>query len=515
MVEGQTTIIIVFAVYLIGMLALGFIAYRMTNNLSDYVLGGRRLGAGVAALSAGASDMSSWLLIGLPGALYAAGLVEAWIAIGLAAGAIINWMFVAGRLRAYTEVAGDAITLPDFFENRFDDGARILRIVSAVLLLFFFTFYVSSGLVGGSVLFESSFGMDQNTALWVGAAIIIAYTFLGGFLAVSWTDFVQGILMFLALIIIPVIAMMELGGIGPTFDTIRDVDPQNLNLLGGGVGAIGIISLLGWGLGYFGQPHIIVRFMAIRSMKELPKAQAIGISWVLLSMTGAVFTGLVGIAYFADQPLDDPESVLLMFTQVLFHPIVAGVLLAAVLAAIMSTIDSQLLVSSSALAEDIYKGMLRKNASQKELVWVGRFGVLAIAIVALILAQDPDSTVMDLVANAWAGLGATFGPLVIFALFWKGMTRNGALAGMIVGGGTVVVWLNIATWLGMPPGEFFAQFAPDALAAGIGALFDMYELVPGFLFSSIAIVIFSLIGPGPTENMKQQFEEAKSMHHGK
>ncbi|SES30791.1 sodium/proline symporter PutP [Salipaludibacillus aurantiacus] len=489
MVENLTPIIITFIVYLVGMMALGVIAYKMTDSLSDYVLGGRRLGAGVAALSAGASDMSSWLLLGLPGALYASGLVESWIAIGLAAGAIINWQFVAGRLRSYTEVANDAITLPDFFENRFGDKSKSLRVVSAILILLFFTFYTSAGLVGGAVLFESTFGLNQQAALWIGAVVIIGYTFMGGFLAVSWTDFVQGILMFLALIIIPIVAIMDFGGFGPTFDQIRTIDPNNLNLMGG-VGLIGIISLMGWGLGYFGQPHIIVRFMAIRSMKEIPKAKTIGISWVVLSMFGAVMTGLIGIAYFADQPLDNPETVFLAFTQVLFHPVVAGVLLAAVLAAIMSTIDSQLLVSSSALAEDFYKGMIRKNAQQKELVLVGRFGVLAIAIVALLLAQNPDSTVLELVSYAWAGLGATFGPLVLFSLFWKRMTRNGALAGMISGGLTVVLWIQIKTETGF---------------------FSLYELVVGFVISSIMIIIFSYIGPPPTKEMEEAFEKAKEM----
>ncbi|WP_444684945.1 sodium/proline symporter PutP [Alkalicoccus luteus] len=490
MVEGSLPIIITFVVYLVGMIALGLIAYKMTDNLSDYVLGGRRLGAGVAALSAGASDMSSWLLLGLPGALYAAGLVEAWIAIGLAIGAVVNWMLVAGRLRAYTEIANDSITLPDFFENRFKDNSRSLRIVSALLILIFFTFYTSSGLVGGAVLFESTFGLDQTTALWVGAIIIIAYTFLGGFLAVSWTDFVQGILMFLALIVIPIVAIMDFGGIGPTFDQIRSIDPNNLSLFGG-VGIIGIISLLGWGLGYFGQPHIIVRFMAIRSMKELPKAQGIGITWVILSMTGAVFIGLVGIAYFADAPLDNPETVFLEFTQVLFHPVVAGILLAAVLAAIMSTIDSQLLVSSSALTEDFYKGFIRPNASQKELVTVGRIGVLAVAVVALILAQNPDATVLELVSYAWAGLGAAFGPLVLFSLFWKDMTRNGALAGMISGGVTVIVWALLE-----------------------GGIFDLYELVSGFVISSLFIIIFSKVGAKPTKEMHDEFERARSMDKG-
>ncbi|WP_416147362.1 sodium/proline symporter PutP [Salipaludibacillus sp. HK11] len=482
-------IIITFIVYLVGMLALGVIAYRLTTNLSDYVLGGRRLGAGVAALSAGASDMSSWLILGLPGALYASGLVEAWIAIGLAIGAIINWQFVAGRLRSYTEVANDSITLPDFFENRFQDKSKSLRVVSAILILAFFTFYTSAGLVGGAVLFESSFGLDQQVALWVGAIVIISYTFLGGFLAVSWTDFVQGILMFLALIVIPVVAIMDLGGVGQTFDQIRSIDPENLNIMSG-AGFIGTISLLGWGLGYFGQPHIIVRFMAIRSMKELPKAKVIGISWVVLSMFGAVMTGLVGIAYFAGQPLENSETVFLEFTQVLFHPVVAGILLAAVLAAIMSTIDSQLLVSSSALAEDFYKGMIRKNAQQKELVLVGRFGVLAIALIALLLAQNPDSTVLELVSYAWAGLGATFGPLVLFSLFWRRMTRNGALAGMLSGGLTVILWIFIKTDTGF---------------------FSLYELVVGFVVSSICIIIFSKIGPPPSKEIEVDFDKARDM----
>ncbi|GEL08580.1 sodium/proline symporter PutP [Salisediminibacterium halotolerans] len=494
MVENLTPILTTFVIYLIGMMVLGLIAYRMTDTLSDYVLGGRRLGAGVAALSAGASDMSSWLLLGLPGALYLSGLVESWIAIGLAVGAVINWMLVAGRLRAYTEVANDSITLPDFFENRFNDTSRSLRIVSALALLVFFTFYTSSGLVGGAVLFESTFGIDQQLALYIGALIIIGYTFLGGFLAVSWTDFVQGILMFLALIIIPIWAIMELGGIGPTFDQVRAVDPQNLELFGG-VGAIGIISLLGWGLGYFGQPHIIVRFMSIKSMKELPKAQGIGITWVILSMTGAVMTGLVGIAYFADAPLDNHETVFLMFTQALFHPVIAGILLAAVLAAIMSTIDSQLLVSSSALAEDIYKGFIRKNADQKELVLVGRLGVLTIAVIALILAQDPDSTVLELVSYAWAGLGATFGPVVVFSLFWKRMTRGGALAGLISGALTVWIWVT------------FLQ--TDA------GFFSLYELVVGFVVSSIMIVVFSLLSKPPEKAVLDTFEKARAMAKGK
>lgn len=486
----ETATLITFIIYLVGMLAIGLVAYRMTNNLSDYVLGGRRLGGGVAALSAGASDMSSWLLLGLPGYAYVAGMEAVWICVGLAIGAYLNWQFVASRLRKYTEIAGDSITVPDFLENRFRDKSKVLRVISAFVILIFFAFYTSSGLVGGALLFEASFGLTYTQALWIGAIVIISYTFLGGFLAVSWTDFFQGILMFLALIIVPLVAISEMGGWGATVNAVGNIDPSHLDVFAG-VTTMGIISLAAWGLGYFGQPHIITRFMAVKSSKEIPKARLIGMSWMVLALMGAIFTGFVGIAYFAGPGADlmagSDETVFILFTQVLFNPWVSGFLLAAILAAIMSTIDSQLLVSSSAITEDFYKAILRKNASQTELVWVGRLGVVAIALIAIVLAYNPESTVLELVAYAWGGFGAAFGPVIILSLFWRRMTRNGALAGMIVGALTVFIWSKLT-----------------------GGLFDLYEIVPGFIFGWIAIMVVSLIDKEPEQGILEEFDSVKT-----
>ncbi|TMW73436.1 sodium/proline symporter PutP [Alteribacter natronophilus] len=490
----NTATLITFIVYLIGLLAIGLFAYRMTNNLSDYVLGGRRLGGGVAALSAGASDLSGWLLLGLPGALYVSGMGEMWIGVGLAIGAYINWQFIAKRLRIYTEIAGDSITLPDYFENRFHDRSKILRVISAVFILLFFAFYTSAGLVGGAVLFENSFNLDYTAALWIGAAVIISYTFLGGFLAVSWTDFFQGILMFLAIIIVPFVAVSEMGGWSETMSHVGNIDPAYLDGFSG-MTAVGLISLLAWGLGYFGQPHIITRFMAVKSSREIPKARLVGMTWLVISLTGAMFVGLVGIAYFESftaSPLNDPETVFIAFTQVLFHPVVAGFLLAAILSAIMSTIDSQLLVSSSALTEDFYKAIFRKDASQKELVLVGRLGVVVIAFIAIALAYNPDSTVLDLVAYAWGGFGAAFGPVIIMSLFWKRMTRNGAAAGIITGGLMVIIWTNLD------------------IVGLTGGVWDMYEIVPGFAAGLIAITVVSLMGAPPSDEIQQEFDSVKT-----
>ncbi|WP_218781167.1 sodium/proline symporter PutP [Bacillus sp. EB106-08-02-XG196] len=473
-------------IYLAAMLVIGIIAARMTKDLNDYVLGGRRLGAGVAALSAGASDMSGWLMLGLPGAMYIGGMSEIWLPIGLSVGAYLNWQFVAKPLRVYTEVSKDSITVPDFFENRFRDQSKILRVVSAIVILVFFTFYTSSSLVGGAILLENSFGMDYKLALWVGAAVILSYTLFGGFLAASWTDFIQGILMFLALIVVPIVAIFELGGWNETVQKIGAIDPTHLNVYSGAT-TIGVISLLAWGLGYFGQPHILVRFMGLKSTKDVPKARLIGMVWMILSLFGAVFVGFAGIAYFADSPLQNAETVFIIFSQVLFNPWVAGFLLAAILSAIMSTVDSQLLVSSSALANDFYKSLFRRNASKKEEMIVGRIAVLGIAIIAILLGYDPESKVLELVSYAWAGFGAAFGPVIILSLFWKRMTRNGALAGIIVGAVTVIVWSSLK-----------------------GGLFDLYELAPGFLFSSLAIIIISLIDKSPSKEIQEEFNKYRS-----
>lgn len=472
-------------IYLIGMMLIGVYASSKTKDLSDYVLGGRRLSGGVAALSAGASDMSGWLLLGLPGAMYVSGMSEIWLPIGLSIGAWLNWQFVAKPIRVYTEVANNSLTIPDFFENRFHDSSNLLRIVSAIVILVFFTFYTSSSLVGGAILLENSFGIDYKVALWIGAIVILSYTLFGGFLAASWTDFIQGILMFLAIIIVPIVAIYELGGWNETLQQIGQIDRTHLDVYAGTT-AIGLISLLAWGLGYFGQPHIIVRFMGVKSTKEIPKARLIGMVWMVLSLFGAVFVGFAGIAYFVDAPLQNSETVFIMFSQILFNPWIAGFLLAAILSAIMSTVDSQLIVASSALANDFYKSLFRKNASKKEEMIVGRIAVLLIAIIAIFLGYDPESKVLELVSYAWAGFGAAFGPVIILSLFWKRMTRNGALAGMMIGTLTVIIWANLT-----------------------GGIFDLYELAPGFIFGWISIMIVSLIDKAPSQDVQEEFDQYK------
>ncbi|WP_313551983.1 sodium/proline symporter PutP [Pseudomonas sp.] len=485
----NTPTLITFLIYIAAMVLIGFLAWRSTKNFDDYILGGRSLGSVVTALSAGASDMSGWLLMGLPGAIFLAGISESWIAIGLIAGAWLNWLLVAGRLRVHTEHNNNALTLPDYFTHRFEDHSRVLRIFSAIIILVFFTIYCASGIVAGARLFESTFGLSYGTALWAGALATILYTFVGGFLAVSWTDTVQATLMIFALILAPVMILSATGGLEPAFAAIESVNPAHFDLFKGAT-FVGVISLLAWGLGYFGQPHILARFMAADSVKSMRSARRIGMTWMILCLAGAVGVGFFGIAYFAAHPeqagavTENPERVFIELAKLLFNPWVAGVLLSAILAAVMSTLSCQLLVCSSALTEDFYKAFLRKHASQKELVWVGRLMVLLIAVIAIAIASNPENRVLGLVSYAWAGFGAAFGPVVLFSLLWKGMTRNGALAGMIVGAVTVVVWKQLG-WLGL------------------------YEIVPGFILASLAIVVFSRLGSAPSASMKQCFEVAE------
>ena len=487
---ASTPMLVTFVVYIAAMVLIGLIAYLRTKNLSDYILGGRSLGSFVTALSAGASDMSGWLLMGLPGAIFVAGISESWIAIGLVIGAYLNWLFVAGRLRVQTEHNGNALTLPDYFTNRFEDNSRILRIFSALVILVFFTIYCASGVVAGARLFESTFGMSYETALWAGAAATIAYTFIGGFLAVSWTDTVQATLMIFALILTPVVVMIATGGFDPAMVAIEAVDATNFDMLKGAT-FVGVISLMAWGLGYFGQPHILARFMAADSVKSIPAARRISMTWMILTLAGAVAVGFFGIAYFSAHPEvagpvgENPERVFIELAKLLFNPWIAGILLSAILAAVMSTLSCQLLVCSSALTEDFYKAFLRKGASQTELVWVGRAMVLLVALVAIALAANPENRVLGLVSYAWAGFGAAFGPVVILSLLWKGMTRNGALAGMLVGAATVIVWKN---WIGL----------------------GLYEIIPGFILATLAIVIFSRIGKAPSQSMLNRFDKAES-----
>ncbi|MDA8962489.1 sodium/proline symporter PutP, partial [Congregibacter sp.] len=407
--------------YFALMMGIGVYAYRnSTSEMSEYMLGGRNLHPAVGALSAGASDMSGWMLMGLPGAVYLSGFSAAWIAVGLVAGAYLNYLLVAPRLRVYTELADDAITIPDFFEKRFDDQSRSLRVISSLVIVVFFTLYTSSGVVAGGKLFETSFGLSYELGLFLTAGVVVAYTLFGGFLAVSLTDFVKGVIMFIALIMVPVVAITQLGGFEATAAQASSVDPKMLSWFSG-VTVLGLISSLSWGLGYFGQPHIIVRFMALRSLSDVATARHIGMSWMLVTVIGAVGTG---IAYVSSTSavLEDPETIFILLSQLLFHPLIGGFLLAAILAAIMSTISSQLLVSSSSLTEDFYKNFVRRSASQKELVLVGRLSVLAVSVVAVVLAFDRSASILSLVSNAWAGFGAAFGPIILLSLFWKRLT---------------------------------------------------------------------------------------------
>ncbi|HVQ33936.1 MAG TPA: sodium/proline symporter PutP [Lysobacter sp.] len=484
---ASTPLVVTFAIYLCAMIAIGVVAWRSTRSFDDYILGGRSLGSYVTALSAGASDMSGWLLLGLPGALYLGGLSEGWIAVGLVLGAWCNWKFVAGPLRVYTERTRNALTLPDYFTHRFDDRSRVLRILSALVILVFFAVYCASGIVAGARLFESVFGVPYAQALWWGAAATILYTLIGGFLAVSWTDTVQASLMIFALVLTPVVVIVACGGVGTSLALIQQVDAARLDpFKGGALGLVGIVSLLAWGLGYFGQPHILARFMAADDLATIPKARRIGMTWMVLCLFGAMAVGFFGTAYFAAHPGGDavqanPERVFIVLANLLFNPWIAGVLLSAILAAIMSTLSCQLLVCSSALTEDFYKGFVRPNAAQRELVWFGRAMVLAVSLLAIWIARDPDSRVLGLVSYAWAGFGAAFGPVVLFSLFWQRMTRNGALAGMVVGAVTVILWKQIAV---------------DQYGSAL------YEMVPGFAAASVSIVMASLLDRVPVESVR-------------
>lgn len=490
--SNQAFYFIALGIYFAGMLAIGVIAFLRTKDHEDYVLGGRKLPPFVAALSAGASDMSGWLIMGLTGAIYATGLLEGWIAIGLFIGAYLNWLIVAPRLRAYSEVSKNSITVPSFFENRTRDRSRLLRIVSSVIILVFFTLYVSSGMVAGGKFFVSSFGGEYLVGMTLIALVTLAYTLFGGFLGVSLTDAVQGILMFVALIAIPVVALFTIGSFDETATRINEINPAALSLVGDGslstfAVSMFIISGLAWGLGYFGQPHIIVRFMALRSAQEAKTARRIGAGWQLLSLAGAVMAGLIGVAYFSKfgGAPDDPETVVLLMSQVLFHPLVVGLVLAAVVAAIMSTLSSQLLVTSSALVEDIYRVVRKDPPSQVSLMWLGRGAVLLVAVIAGLLAVNPNDTVLGLVGFAWAGFGAAFGPIVLLSLYWRKLSNWGALAGMITGAVTVFVYKEIDKMFEI----------------------GLYELVPAFLLALVAAIVVSLLTPSIDPEIEDEFDE--------
>ncbi|WP_306232899.1 sodium/proline symporter PutP [Agrococcus beijingensis] len=479
------------AIYFAAMIAIGIYAARKTKSHEDYMLAGRDLNPFTAALSAGASDMSGWLLMGLPGAIFAAGLIEAWIAIGLTIGAYLNWKLVAPRLRAYTEVAKNSITIPSFFENRLRDRTRLLRVASAVIILVFFTFYVSSGMVAGGLFFESSFEIDYIWGMVLVGGVTLLYTLFGGFLGASLTDVVQGLMMLLALILVPVLAFFTVGGLE---GVQNGIDASGAELTGlipadlDGLVILGIVSSLAWGLGYVGQPHIIVRFMALRTVESARTARRIGMSWMIITLVGAVLSGLIGIAYVQQQgiTLVSSETVVLAMSQALLHPFVAGLVLAAVVAAIMSTLSSQLIVTSSALVEDLYQAFARKAPSQTVLVVLGRVCVLVVAVVAGIMALDRSGTILGLVGFAWAGFGAAFGPIVVLSLFWRRLTAMGALAGMIVGAATVFLWDAIEQWTQIP-------------------FFTLYEILPGFLLNLLVAVVVSMLTHKHDEEVDEEF----------
>lgn len=497
MVSDTTALALTFFAYFAAVLVIGWYAYRRTADLKDFILGGRRLGSGVAALSAGASDMSGWLLLGLPGLAYTAGLGSLWLAGGLLLGTYLNWRLLAARLRVLSAAYGDALTLPEYLANRFGDHNGLLRGLSALFILLFFLLYTSSGLVAGGKLFEAVFGLPYLWAVAAGALAILLYTAVGGFLAVSWTDVLQGLLMVVALVAVPVAAVSVLGGTTAALERIEAIDPGLLSVFstaeGEALGLIGIASLAAWGLGYFGQPHILARFQAIRGPQAVGRARQIAVGWAALTLGGAIATGLVG-APLIDPPLTggEREKVFIHLVDLLFHPVLAGICLAAILAAIMSTADSQLLVSSAACTEDFYRRLLRPGAPAGELVAVGRAAVVLIAGLAFLLALDSDAMVLDLVGYAWAGFGAAFGPVLILSLYWSRMTRRGALAGVLTGGLTVVIWRQLE-----------------------GGPFDLYEIVPGFLLATTAILVASLTDPQPRAGLERAFGEALAGLPGK
>ena len=475
-----------FIVYIFSMLVIGIIAARSTSTLNDYVLGGRKLGRVITGLSAGASDMSGWLLMGVPGAVFTSGIAVAWMPIGLTIGQWCNFKFVAARLRSFTQNASEALTLPDYFAARFKDKYRITAIVSSIIILIFFVVYCGSGMVSGARLFEQTFQMDYHNALLIGAVSTILYVCIGGFLAVSWTDAVQATLMIFALIITPIIIVTDCGSITDANAVVAAKSADMVDIFKG-TSIIGMISLAGWGLGYVGQPHILVRFMAAKSVRGMGGARRICISWMALCLLGAMLVGFYGVA-FAERhgiTVDNPEQIFIIATQTLFTPWIAGILLSAILAAVMSTLSCQLLVASTTLTADFYRTALRPHASQTELVWVGRAMLLLVAIIAYIIAWDPNSGILKLVSNAWAGFGAAFGPTVVFSVFWRKMTLPAAILGMITGAVTVIVW-------------------------EIGGFFDMYSLVPGFILSSLVIYVVSLATQKDNAGVEQLFNHLEA-----
>lgn len=481
----MTILYVDFVLYLVLMLVIGYVSMRRTKTNEDFIIGGRTMGSFTSAISAGASDMSSWLLLGLPGAVFASGLVEGvWISLGLLVGAYLNWLIVAGRLRAMTEKL-KAVTVPSFLSNRFDDRSGVIKIVSTIVILVFFTLYVASGLKGGTLLFAHTFGATEQVALIVTTLVVVSYTFLGGYRAVCWTDLIQGLLMLAALTFAALLGYFAYAG---SDVSISAINPDAFSFATGWITAA---SLMAWGFGYFGQPHILARFIGIKDVAAVPRARRIGITWMALGLILATAIGVIGIGVHAATPLEglagegaNSERIFLAMTSALFHPVFAGIVLAAVLAAVMSTADSQLLVLTSALTADI-PAIERLNDRTKE--WISRFGVVGFAVVAFLIAAGDSGTILNMVGYAWGGFGAAFGPAIILSVLWRGTTKWGVFAGMIVGSATIVVVKNFISI----DGEYF------------------YELLPGFILAFIAVVVVSLMTPKPSDEALQTFSDAQ------
>ena len=478
--------------YFALVLLIGLYFYKRSSNISDYMLGGRQLNPAVAALSAQASDMSGWLLMGLPGSLYLLGMSEMWIGVGLAIGTYASWLVIARRLRRYSYEAGDSITIPQFFENRFHDESGLLRIISSIVILVFFTAYVVSGFVSGGIVFQTVFpGMNYTWGMLICAVVIIIYTFMGGFKAVAWTDFFQGLLMLVAVFIVPLAAIGKLGGAAEVAVMANSIGPGFLNPFqtadGETISWVVLVSNLAWGLGYFGMPHVIVRYMAVREARQVRTSRRIAVTWSFLALIGAIMVGIVGRCYYPDMFSDaaGAQTVFLVMTENLFVPVVAGIFLSAILAAVMSTADSQLLVASSAITSDLYDRFSKKEIPERRLMWIGRIGVMGIAVIAALFALDPETSIMSVVSFAWAGFGSAFGPVVLLALFWRRMTKWGAFAGMLTGFVLSILW-NVF-WAG-PTG--------------------LYEMVPGFAAGLIVSVIVSLCDNEPGQIIEREFVAA-------
>lgn len=507
--ENITSVLVTIVVYMIGLLAIGFVYSKRNHDVSDFYLGGRKLGPFVSAMSAEASDMSSWLLMGLPGVAYLTGGAEAgWTAIGLAIGTYLNWLIVAKRLRVYSQKCGNAITIPDFFANRYRDTKKVLMGVAALIILVFFVPYTASGFSACGKLFGTLFGWDYHLAMIVSAVIIVAYTCTGGFMAASFTDLIQSIIMTLALISIVIFGISTAGGVGAVIDNAKEIpgyfDLMNIhNLETGGsdpYSFLTIASLLAWGLGYFGMPHILLRFMAIEDKEKIKTSRRIASVWVVISMAIAIFIGFIGNALTASGVLEnlsdaDSEKIIIKTAMIMSDKnillaVIAGLVFSGILACTMSTSDSQLLAAASSMSENILKGVFGMKLSDKASMLVARGVLLVIAVLGVALAWDPNSSVFRVVSFAWAGFGATFGPVMLAALFWKRSNKYGAIAGMVAGGVMVFVWKFVISQL--------------------GGAFAIYELLPAFIVACIAIVAVSLLTPAPDKDVTDEFDAVAS-----